>query len=108
MELHSRWRHSDSRTAAAFDGHPDHVWTLIQACKYFLESSWSLFHMHQTSSPYHVGAGRNHYFGAETFFLPTVLRHLILAYRAVHLSPIRMRPRVGARPSHPEVVLPHL
>ena len=26
------------------------------------------FCMHQTSSPYHVGAGRNHYFGTETFF----------------------------------------
>jgi hypothetical protein len=26
------------------------------------------FHMHQTSSPYHVGAGRNHSFGAEIFF----------------------------------------
>jgi hypothetical protein len=26
------------------------------------------FHMHQTSSPYHVGAGHNYYFGAETFF----------------------------------------
>jgi hypothetical protein len=23
------------------------------------------FHMHQTSSPYHVAAGHNHYFGAE-------------------------------------------
>ena len=41
-ELHSRWRHSDSRTAAACDGFPDHVWTWIQACKCFLESSWSL------------------------------------------------------------------
>jgi hypothetical protein len=26
------------------------------------------FHMHQTSSPYHIGADRNHYFGVETFF----------------------------------------
>jgi hypothetical protein len=25
------------------------------------------FHMHQTSSPYHIGAGHNHYFDAETF-----------------------------------------
>jgi hypothetical protein len=25
------------------------------------------FHMHQTSSPYHVGAGRNLHFSAETF-----------------------------------------
>jgi hypothetical protein len=35
------------------------------------------FHMHQTSSPNHVGAGCNHHFGVETFFLPAVLRHLI-------------------------------
>jgi hypothetical protein len=25
------------------------------------------FHMHQTSSPYHVEADRNHHFGVETF-----------------------------------------
>ena len=25
------------------------------------------FHMHQTSSPYHVGAGRNLHFSVETF-----------------------------------------
>jgi hypothetical protein len=47
-------------------------------------------------------------FWCRDLFLPTVLRDLILAYWAVYLSPIRMRPRVGARPSHPEVVLPHL
>jgi hypothetical protein len=32
----------DSRRTIACDGLPDHVWTWIQACKYFLESSWSL------------------------------------------------------------------
>jgi hypothetical protein len=42
------------------------------------------FHMHQTSGPYLVGAGHNYYFGAETFFLPMVLRHLILAHWAVY------------------------
>jgi hypothetical protein len=41
-ELHSRRRYSDSRTVAACDGRPDHVWTWIKVCKYFLESSWSL------------------------------------------------------------------
>jgi hypothetical protein len=41
-ELHSHQRHSHSRTTTACDGRPDHVWTWIQACKYFLESSWSL------------------------------------------------------------------
>jgi hypothetical protein len=29
-EMHSRRRHSDSRTATACDGRPDHVWTWIQ------------------------------------------------------------------------------
>jgi hypothetical protein len=41
-KLHSRRRHSDSRTVAACDGCPNHVWTWIQAYKYFLKSSWSL------------------------------------------------------------------
>jgi hypothetical protein len=41
-ELHSHQRHSDSRIAVAFDGFHDHIWTWIQVCKYFLESSWSL------------------------------------------------------------------
>jgi hypothetical protein len=40
--LHSRRRHSDCRIAVTCDGGPDHVWTWIQACKYFLKSSWSL------------------------------------------------------------------
>jgi hypothetical protein len=38
-ELHSRRRHSDSKTEAACDGRPDHVWTWIQVCKYFMEIS---------------------------------------------------------------------
>jgi hypothetical protein len=66
-ELHSRWRHSDSKTAAACDGRPDHVWTWIQVCKYILESSWSILSYASNLSPYHVGADRNHHFGAETF-----------------------------------------
>jgi hypothetical protein len=33
----------------------------------FWKSPGVYVHMHQTSSPYHVGAGRNHYFGTETF-----------------------------------------
>jgi hypothetical protein len=52
------------------------------------QTSWKdsdvYFHMHQTSSPYHVGASINHYFGAETFFLPMVLQHIILAHWAVY------------------------
>jgi hypothetical protein len=41
-ELHSRRSDSNSRTAASCNGPPDHVWTWIQAYKYFLETFWSL------------------------------------------------------------------
>jgi hypothetical protein len=63
-KLDSCRRHLDSRIVATCDGRPDHILTWIQALKYFLES---YFHMHQTSCSYHVGAGRNHHFSAETF-----------------------------------------
>jgi hypothetical protein len=33
----------------------------------FLKAPGVYFHMQQTSSSYHVGADRNHHFGAETF-----------------------------------------
>jgi hypothetical protein len=67
------------------------------------------FHMYQTSNPYHVGAGNNNYFGAETFFCPRCCDTLFWPIGpCIMLSPIRTRPRVGARPSLPEVVLPHL
>jgi hypothetical protein len=43
------------------------------------QTSWKdsgvYFHMHQTSSPYHVGASLNHYFGAETFFANGAATH---------------------------------
>jgi hypothetical protein len=66
------------------------------------------FHMHQTSSPYHVGAGHNHYFGAETFFCQRCCDTLFWPIGlCIMLSPIQTRPRVGARPSLPEVILPH-
>jgi hypothetical protein len=42
------------------------------------------FHMHQTSSPYHVGAGRNHHFSADTFFCQWCCDTLILAHWAVY------------------------
>jgi hypothetical protein len=64
--------------------------------------------MHQTTSLYHVGAGRNHYFGAEIFCQRC---HDILFWPVgpcIMLSPIQTRPRVGARLSLPEGVLPHL
>jgi hypothetical protein len=67
------------------------------------------FHMRQTSSPYHVGAGHNHYFGAETFFCQRCRDTLFWPIGpCIMSSPIRTRPRVGARPNLPEVVLPHL
>jgi hypothetical protein len=65
--MDSRGRHSDSRTAAPCDGRPNPVWTWILACKYFWKAIGVYFHMHQTSGPYHVGAGRNLHFSAETF-----------------------------------------
>jgi hypothetical protein len=67
------------------------------------------FHMHQTSSPYHVGVGHNHYFGAETFFCQRCCDILFWPIGpCIMLSPIRTHPRVRARPNLPEVVLPHL
>jgi hypothetical protein len=108
-ELHSRRRHSDSRIAADCDGRPGHVWTWIQTCKYFLESSWSLLSYSSNSSPYHVGAGHNHYFGVETFFCQRCCDTLFWPIGpCIMLSPIQTRPRVGARPGLPEVILPHL
>jgi hypothetical protein len=54
-------------------------------------------HMHQTSSPYHVGAGRNHYFAAEIFFCQRCCDTFFWPIGScIILSPIRTRPRVGA------------
>jgi hypothetical protein len=65
--------------------------------------------MHQTSSPYQDGAGRNRHFDAKTFFYQWCCDTLFLAHWVcIMLSPIWTRPRVGAQPSLPEVVLPHL
>jgi hypothetical protein len=67
------------------------------------------FHMHQTSSPYHVRAGRNHYFGAEIFFCQRCRDTLFWPIGpCIILSPIQTHPRVRAQPSVPEVILPHL
>jgi hypothetical protein len=55
------------------------------------------FHMHQTSSLYHVGAGHNHYFGAETFFCQRWCDTLFWPIGpCIMLSPIQTRARVGA------------
>jgi hypothetical protein len=67
-ELDSRGRHSDSRTAAPCDGRPNPVWTWILVCvNTFWKAIGVYFHMHQTSSPYLIGAGRNLHFSEETF-----------------------------------------
>jgi hypothetical protein len=67
--------------------------------------------MHETSSPYHVGAGRNHHFSSETFSANGVVTPYTLFWHigsCIMLSPIRTCPRVGVRPILPEVVLPRL
>jgi hypothetical protein len=64
---------------------------------HFLKALGVYFHMHQTRSPYRVGAGRNCFFGAEIFsangattpyFWPIGL--------CIMLTPIQTHPRVGA------------
>jgi hypothetical protein len=63
----------------------------------FCKAPGVYFHMHQTSCPYHVGAGRNHYFDAETFFCQRCCDTLFWPIGpCIMLSPIRTRPRVGA------------
>ena len=65
--------------------------------------------MHQTSSPYHVGAGRNRYFGAETFFCQRCCDTLFWPIGpCTMLSPIWTHPRVGARPSLPNEDMPSI
>jgi hypothetical protein len=67
------------------------------------------FYMHQTLTPYNVRAGDNHYFGAETLFCQWCCDTLFWPIGpCIMLSPIQTHPMVGARPSLPEVVLPHL
>jgi hypothetical protein len=77
--------------------------------KTFWKAPGVYIHMHQTSSLYHVGASHNHYFGAEILFCRRCCDTLSWPIGpCIMLSPIRMRPRVGARPNLPEVILPHL
>jgi hypothetical protein len=108
-ELHSRRRHSAFRIAAACDGRTTTYGLRFRRANTFWKAPGVYFHMHQTSSPYHVRAGHNHYFGTETFFCQRCCDTLFWPIGScLMLSPIKMRPRVGARPSLPEVVLPHL
>jgi hypothetical protein len=112
MELHSRRRHSDSRTAAACNSRRDiqipEQQQLVTAAattyglgfrraNTFWKAPAVYFHMHQTSSPYHVDGGHNYYSGAKTFFCQRCCDTLFWPNGlSIMLSPIRMRPRVGA------------
>jgi hypothetical protein len=108
-ELHSRQRHSDCRTEAACDGRPNHVGLGFRHANTFWKAPGVYIHMHQTSSTYHVGAGQNHYFGAEIFFYQQCCDTLFwLIGPCIILSPIRTCPRVRAWSSLLEVILPHL
>jgi hypothetical protein len=63
----------------------------------FWKASGVYFHMHQTSSPYHVGLGHNHYFDAEIFFCQRRCNTLFWPIGpCIILNPIQTRPRVGA------------
>jgi hypothetical protein len=108
-KLHSHRRHSDSRAATACDSHPTPYGHGFRRANTFWKAPRVYFNKHQTSSLYHVGAGRNHYFGADTFFCQWCCDILFWPIGScIMLSPIRMSPRVGAWPSLPEVILPHL
>jgi hypothetical protein len=108
-ELHSRQRHSDSRTVAVVMAAPTTYGLGFRHASTFWKALGVYFHMHQTSSPYHVGAGDNHYFSAETFFWQRCCDTLFWPIGpCIMLSPIRTCPRVGVRPRLHEVVLPHV
>jgi hypothetical protein len=105
MELHSCRRHSDSRTAAACDGRPDHVWTWIQACKYFLESSWSLISYALNVKSISCQSRPQSIFWCRDLFCQRCCDTLFWSIGpCILLSPIQTRLKVGARPSLPEVV----
>jgi hypothetical protein len=71
--VHSHRRHSDSRTAAACDGRPENIWTWIQACKYFLESSWSILSYASNLKSISCRSRPQSLFWCRDLFLPTVL-----------------------------------
>jgi hypothetical protein len=96
-ELHLCRRHSDSRTVGAYDGRPTMYGLGFGHANTFWKALGVSFHMHRTSSPYYVGAGRNHYYGAEIFFCQRCCDTLFWPIGpCIMLSPIWMRPRVGA------------
>jgi hypothetical protein len=76
-ELHSRRWHSDSRTTEDCDGCPDHVWTWIQTCKYFLKIFWSLLLYAANLKFISCQSRPQSSFWCRDIFLLTVLRRLI-------------------------------
>jgi hypothetical protein len=107
-ELHSRRRHSDSRIAADCDC-PRPLMDLDSGMQIvsgkLLESTFICI-----KPQVHIMSGcHNYYFGAETFFCQRCCDTLFWPiFPCLMLSPIQTRPRDGARPSLPEVILPHL
>jgi hypothetical protein len=98
IELDSRGQHSDSRTVATCDGRPTTYGFGFLRANTFWKSPRVYFHMHQTSSPYHVGVGHNHHFSAETFFCQRCCDTLFWPIGpCIMLSLIRMHPRVGVQ-----------
>jgi hypothetical protein len=87
---------------------PDHIWIWIQVCKYFLESSWSLLLYASNLRSISCRSRPQSLFWCRDLFPPTVLWQFWPIGPCIMLSPIRTCPRVGAWPSLPEVVLPHL
>jgi hypothetical protein len=108
-ELHSRRRHLDSRIEAASVGRPNHVWTSIQACKYFLESIWSLLSYASNLKSISCRSWPQSLFWCRDLFYQRCCDTLFWPIGpCIMLSPIQTCPRVGAPPSLPEGVLPHL
>jgi hypothetical protein len=67
-----------------FDSCPDNVWTWIQACKYFLESSRSLLSYASNHKSISCRIRPQSLFWCRDLFLPTVLQHLILVHWPVY------------------------
>jgi hypothetical protein len=69
----------------------------IRCANTFWKAPGVYFHMHQTSSPYHVGAGRNRHFGAYTFFCQRCSTPYFWPIGpCIMLTPIWTHPRIGA------------
>jgi hypothetical protein len=65
---------------------PDSVWTWIQACKYFLESSWSLLSYASNVKSISYRSRPQSLFWCRDIFLSMVLRHLILVHWTVYVE----------------------